>query len=127
MARLPVKLRGFAFGLSIIAGAIILVVLLPVIIPFLAFTQWRDSKRLVALARNFVCLRCGKVVGEEAVGLGDAFWRDHMTALHEKSPAIRFRVVRTIHVVCPHCEAKYQLTDDRRMLAPSSFAETENE
>jgi hypothetical protein len=127
MARLPAKFRGFAFGLSIIAGAVILVVLLPVIIPFLAITQWRDGKRLLALARSFICQRCGKLIGEEAVALGDAFWRDHMAGLHEHSPAIRFRVVRTVHAVCPHCGAKYRLTDDRRVLVLSPFAESEKE
>jgi predicted RNA-binding Zn-ribbon protein involved in translation (DUF1610 family) len=127
MARLPARFRGFAFGLSIVAGAVILVVLLPVIIPFLAFTQWRDGKRLLALARTFVCLSCGKVMGEEAVALGDAFWRGHMTEVHKNSPTIRFRVVRTVHAVCPHCGAKYQLTDGRRMLAPSSFDDTGKE
>jgi nitrite reductase/ring-hydroxylating ferredoxin subunit len=50
-----------------------------------------------------------------------------MTALHKHSPAIRFRVVRTVHAVCPHCGAKYQLTDGRRMLAPSSFDDTGKE
>lgn len=123
MARLPAKLRGVAFGLSIIAGAVLLVVLLPVIIPFLAFTQWRDGKRLRALARDFTCLQCGKVMGEQAVALGDAFWRDHMATLQATSPTIRFRVVRTVHAVCPHCGAKYQFMDDNRTLVPSSFDE----
>ena len=127
MGQLLAKFRGFAFGLSVIAGAVILVVLLPVIIPYLAFTQWRDGKRLLALARTFICLRCGEVMGEEAVALGDAFWKEHMAALQKSSPAIRLRVVRTVHAVCPHCGAKYQLADGRRMLAPSSFAESEKE
>jgi DNA-directed RNA polymerase subunit RPC12/RpoP len=126
MGRLPAKFRGFAFGLSVIAGAIMLVVLLPVILPYLAFTQWRDGKRLLALARSFICQRCGKLIGEDAVALGDTFWREHMAELHMHSPAIRFRVVRTVHAVCPHCGAKYQLTDDR-MLVPSSCGQPQKE
>jgi hypothetical protein len=127
MARLPAKFRGFAFGLSVIAGAVILVVLLPVTIPYLAFTQWRDGKQLLALARTFVCLRCGKVMGKEAVALGDAFWREHMAELQKSSPTIRFRAGRAVHAVCPNWGAKYQLTHHRRMLVPSSFGETEKE
>jgi predicted RNA-binding Zn-ribbon protein involved in translation (DUF1610 family) len=120
MRRIGSRVKEFVFGLAIILGAVLFILLSPVLIPIAGIAHQRDIKRMRELARTFICLNCGKVLGKEAIGLGDEAWSRHIDeVLKQCPPRTRLRVVRTVHAVCPHCGALYQYIDKARSFAPS--------
>ena len=95
--------------LLIILIALSIALLLPVILPAVAFLNWRDTARLKRKARQTHCPNCGHLLGDEAIERGEAAWRERMSKLHWRPEmGIRRRVVRDIHAVCPNCNAAYE-------------------
>jgi hypothetical protein len=120
MAKIRRTLREIGFGLSIIATLMLVIVSFPIIIPIVAFSQWRELRRMRAAARDFACLNCGQRLGEEAITLGDEAWARKM-AEHE-GPWIEdvgLRMVRQLHAVCPHCGAQYEYVREKRTFVPA--------
>jgi hypothetical protein len=95
--------------------AVIFVVFFPVIVfVVLPLAERNYRKRLEAAARAFACLSCGRILGFEAIQLGDAAWRAYLSELRDKYPSRRFRLVRHLHAVCPACGAHYTFVERER-------------
>ncbi|MEJ2117354.1 MAG: hypothetical protein P8Y36_05385, partial [Alphaproteobacteria bacterium] len=105
-----------SFGLTTVLAGILLVVFLPVILPVVAVSQWLSQWRMRAAARIFACPACGAVIGVEAIRLAEEAWGSHMAELQGRNPGIRIRrtpqrITRHLHVICPHCGARYQFIE----------------
>ncbi|MEJ2123395.1 MAG: hypothetical protein P8Y67_04970 [Alphaproteobacteria bacterium] len=108
--------RSYSHGLVIILAGFLLVVFLPVIIPVVAVSHWLSRRRMQAAARVFACPACGAVIGAEAIQLAEEAWGSHMAELQGRNPGIRIRrnpqrITRHLHVICPHCGARYQFIE----------------
>ncbi len=98
-------------GLLILALAIGLVLLLPVILPAVAVLQARYERRLRAAAERFACLRSGDRLGSVALARADAAWSEHFASLRREHPTWRFRLVRNLHALCPRCGRRYHFDE----------------
>ncbi len=103
------------------AGLVLMLFLLPVLIPVAAYQVERDRRRRAAVAAATDCVRCGTRLGPAAEALADVGWRNHVTALHEKYPHSRLRLVRHVWAVCTACGARYEFDETRRVF--TLFAE----
>jgi hypothetical protein len=101
-------------SIPIIFLVVILLVLLPVIIPVGALLHFVYRMRLTVAAGAFACLSCGRILGREALRLGDAAWEEHVCELRRKYPSRIFRLVRDIHAVCPACGVRYAFLERER-------------
>jgi hypothetical protein len=109
------------FFLSLLAAASI-AVLLPVILPVIALLTWRDSRRMKREARQTHCRRCGRLLGDEAIELGETAWRERMSELHWRPEwGIRRRILRKIHAVCINCGAAYEFVAKTRQFVPAGM------
>lgn len=97
------------------AGLLLLLVLLPVLLPFVAYQLKRDRKRRAAAAAVTPCVRCGAMLGPATEALADKLWDDEIAALHEEHPDWRWRVVRHVWAVCTACGAHYGFDEARRV------------
>ena len=67
--------------------------------------SYRRTRRDVIL--NFVCLRCHKRLGAQAVHLANEAWLAFlMDATGAYAPAVG-RLIRDLHAVCPSCGCEY--------------------
>jgi transcription elongation factor Elf1 len=87
------------------------------LIMLVRFSIQREQRALLARARAFACLSCGKPLGDEAVAQADALWEQHMQRLLSREP-VKHRVVRNLDAVCPHCGKRYQLDATTSTFAP---------
>ena len=108
------KWDGVVLGIATIGLLILLIVLLPMIIPVVALLDFIYRKRLKAAACTFACLSCGGILGLESIRLADETWAKRLRELQEKSPGIRFRLVRHLHAICPACGACYAFLKGER-------------
>jgi hypothetical protein len=107
-----------------IFGGVLVIVLFPLYIPIVSYLVRRDEKRKLALAERFICPQCRQVLGAEALRLADERWAEHMTELHRRWPeAVRWRIVRTLDAICPHCGAQYQFAPKEIAFAPTRLHE----
>jgi hypothetical protein len=110
--------RRILFASTVTVLMVLLIVLLPVIIPLVGVSHSVYRKRLIAAARALACLSCGAVLGLESIRLADAACEEHMRELRAKHPAIRFRVVRHVHAICPVCGAQYTFLEREKAFVP---------
>ena len=105
-------------------GALLLtigfVLLIPVLLPFGLALAALHRHRIRSVARRFPCIRCGWVLGPEAVRLADVEWDRRMRELRAQHPNTRFRIVRDLHAVGPVCRRRYRFVEKGRSLAESS-------
>jgi hypothetical protein len=83
-------------GLSI-ALPVILLISLPVILPFVFIKLSIDRRRMLKTAESFHCTSCGAVLGKESLQLADEEWAKHMQQLRQDHPGVKFRIIRTFH------------------------------
>ena len=83
------------------------VLFMPLWIPASFVIQAIYYRRLRKAANSFACVRCGKVLGVEALAQADEAWSEHVRELMRLHPGVMFRLVRTVHAICPGCGTKY--------------------
>lgn len=106
--------RGDMRSIAVIFLAIISLVFLPVIIPVVALLDLAYRNRLKTAACACACLSCGRILALESTRLADAAWEKRIRELLEKSPGIRFRLVRHLQAICPTCGACYAFLERER-------------
>jgi hypothetical protein len=85
--------------------AVIAVILSPILLPIALWLDARDQKRMRALIDTFPCLKCGEVLGAEALRLAGESWSAYLAGLRDEDDGrvIRRRIVRNFDAICPHC------------------------
>jgi DNA-directed RNA polymerase subunit RPC12/RpoP len=85
-------------------------------------------RRLQKAAGTVGCLRCGRIVGVEALRLADKAWAEEMEDLKRRYPGARFRLERTLNATCPGCGTRYMYRESDRtfILEPPRGESAEN-
>lgn len=103
------KYLRFMYVPMLLAGSFFTLLFLPIIIPVVGVMNWRDQRRMRALAKIFECKRCGQILGDRSISLADEKWAEILKTVHRADPvAIRYRIVRTLHAICTQCDMRYQ-------------------
>ena len=100
--------KALLINLAVLLGIAICMLLLPVILPLTVLGQKRYQKRLRGLAEGFPCVECGQNIGVEALQLGDDRWDEMLAERRRLYPNIKFRLVRDLQALCPHCGCEYR-------------------
>ncbi|MBN70070.1 MAG: hypothetical protein CME32_12430 [Gimesia sp.] len=100
--------KALLINLAVLLGIAICMLLLPVILPLTVLGQKRYQKRLRGLAEKYVCVECGELLGTEAIQLADERWEEMSEERRRRSPNIKFRLVRNLQAICPHCGCEYR-------------------
>jgi predicted RNA-binding Zn-ribbon protein involved in translation (DUF1610 family) len=64
---------------------------------------------------NFVCPKCNRRLGGQALRLGRDYYNQVMREAHEKSPGCLITVLRGVAAVCPHCGGRFVYTEERTL------------
>ncbi len=99
--------KALLINLAVLFGIAICMLLLPVILPLTVLGQKRYQKRLRGLAEKLACVECGQILGVEALQLADERWEEMSEERRRLYPHIRFRLVRDLQEICPHCGCEY--------------------
>ena len=100
-------------------------VFLPVLIPVAIVMAVVDNRRKRKVAATFRCLKCGRLLGTEALRIADAEFSKHMDELRRANPGVKYRVVRTGHAICAACGARYTFLDKERTFVLEARHDTE--
>lgn len=100
--------KALLINLAVLFGIAICMLLLPVILPLTVLAQKRYQKRLRGLSEGFACVECGQILGVEAIQLADERWEEMSEERRRLYPHIKFRLVRDLHALCPHCGCEYR-------------------
>jgi hypothetical protein len=90
------------------------VVLLPIIIPIAIILNELRGRRLRKTARTFVCVRCGRVLGTEALARAREVESEHSRELMRRYPNKIFRIAPLVDAVCLGCNTWYRFRDRER-------------
>ncbi len=98
---------------------VLFLLLLPIIIPLVAFLHWRNDARMRRIAAEMHCKRCGQPMGPKAPKLADHAWNREADTIR-KQPSIRQRqrVLRSVHAICPNCGLRYRFLEDYGKFVP---------
>lgn len=92
---------------------VLFLLLLPIIIPLVAFMHWRNDARMRQLAASMHCERCGQLMGPAAPKLADRAWNAEADAVKKRlPPRIISRIVRKVHAICPYCGRRYRYQEE---------------
>ena len=104
------RISKWAVALAVVA----LMLSLPIWIPAVGMWHVWYRFRLRRAANAFACLTCGRMLGIEALRRADKYFADYMRELRRKHPGARFRIVRTVHAICPTCGTHYTYLESER-------------
>lgn len=98
------------------------VLLMLVVLPLVAIQLKLEQRKLRLLAERFVCVRCGGTIGGEAIQLADERWEEMSEERRRLYPKIKFRLVRNLQALCPHCSCEYcyQEAEDKFIVRESN-------
>jgi len=106
----------------IAAMAVVTVVFLPVLIPMAVVLTAVGKRRIRKAARSFACVVCGSRLGGVAVKLADDAVAGQARQWRRDHPYARYRMVRTLHAICPACGTRYAYDEtDRTFLREEEF------
>ena len=91
-----------------------MVLCMPLWIPVVVVVHAVRKYRLRKVANAFACVNCGQTLGAGAVALADKAWAQHVRALMRENPGVRFRLLRTLHGICPGCGTRYTFREHDR-------------
>jgi predicted RNA-binding Zn-ribbon protein involved in translation (DUF1610 family) len=100
--------------ISIPLMAVGFILLLPVIIPVAGLQNAVYKRRLLKAANAFACVNCGRILGPDALCRADEVWSEHVRELMRQNPGMRFRMIRTVHAICPGCGTRYTFREKER-------------
>ena len=107
--------------LMLITAVVLFILLLPIIIPLLAFTHWQNDARMRKLCAGMHCEKCGIQLGDKATRLADRLWAVQLNNLKKQSFAGKqFRLVRKVHAICPACGLRYNFQENSACLVPET-------
>jgi hypothetical protein len=105
--------------LMLTTAVALFLLLLPVIIPLVAFMHWRNDARMRKIAATLQCRRCGKPLGKEATRLADQTWANHLDSLKKQvPPGTRLRTIRNVHAICTNCGLRYRFYEHTGRFMP---------
>ena len=113
--------RRCAFGAAIMGGMVLLLLALPLILPFLALDQKLTRRRQLLALAGRPCAVCTSSLDYRALDFADALWASRVAAMRAEHPGMRFRLVRHLHAVCPACDAEYEWNGACRSFQASSL------
>ncbi|GGH08301.1 hypothetical protein [Silvibacterium dinghuense] len=93
---------------------LILVGVVAVAVGFAVRAEKRTRQQMREAARQSRCVRCGALLGEEALALADAEWAKMRDELDRSHFYRRYRMVRTWRAICPGCGARYSYQEATR-------------
>lgn len=93
----------------------LLLIALPVILPFLVLDQRRTRRRQLLALAGQPCAVCGSSLDHRALELADATWASRVAAMRAEHPHAMFRLARRLHAVCPACGAEYEWVEARKL------------
>jgi hypothetical protein len=114
----------FLAGATITVVVILTIVSLPIWLPLVSISLMLEERRMKHAARQFACLRCGKILGVEALRLSDQQHAADMRELRLKHPGVRFRIVRIGRATCTQCGARYRWDEKQRTFTLVADSET---
>ncbi len=82
-------------------------VALPLVLLAIPVAMWlhhRARQQLLAFAVGVVCPDCGQTIGTRGVEQADILWARHIDRLQHDHPGLRFRLKRTVDIICPACD-----------------------
>lgn len=97
----------------------------PVLIPWGLVSYGFEKRRMRKAAESFRCISCGKVLGVAALALADRVCMENMEELRERHPGVRWRIVRTLHAICPACGTKYTYRERERTFVVEAKSKVE--
>jgi predicted RNA-binding Zn-ribbon protein involved in translation (DUF1610 family) len=90
------------------------VLCMPLWIPAVLILDAVRKHRLRRAANAFACVACGRILGPGALARADKAWAEHVRELMRRNPGVRFRLVRTVHAICPDCGTHYTFREHER-------------
>ena len=111
---MPAVLREVGLSLAVVLAMCLMLVCLPVILPFLAVSGWLEKRRQLAALASMGCSTCGATLDGRALDLSDA-------APRRDRPGMRVRArrfIRHVHAICPACAAEYTWDGRARLFRP---------
>jgi len=116
--------QSFFFAVSATLLVVAVLILLPVILPWMLILAAIKTLLRRRVAKSFRCLRCGAVLGAESLRLADAEDRRQMDEFFRDHPGVKPRRFRTLHAVCAVCGQHYQYLEVTRTFAIRRAADT---
>ena len=98
-----------------ISGVILLVLSLPVLLPYGIVSHAIFRCRLKRAAERSVCQTCGSKLGKEALKLADRQLRENVDCFHRLHPGLRLRMVRLVDAVCLTCGTSLRFIEDTQL------------
>ena len=97
--------RNAFYTVLLLVGLPVFIVCLPIVLPWAAFTQWRDRRALAARA----CDDCGSPFGDAAINQARRECNDRTRPVVSAIMARggRPRTVPIWYLTCPNCSAEY--------------------
>jgi predicted RNA-binding Zn-ribbon protein involved in translation (DUF1610 family) len=87
---------------------LVVILLLPILVPYSLLMDWVEKRRRMQLASRFVCEQCGEVLGVEAIRLADERWDEmELQMMRIEEPVARVVRSRLLDAICPHCGCQY--------------------
>jgi hypothetical protein len=93
---------------------VVIVIGTPLWIPAIIIRQTVHKHRLRKAANSFACVRCGSILGVDALKRADTRWAEYLLELSRKHPGVKFRTVRTLHAICLNCGTRYTFCESER-------------
>lgn len=98
----------------------LIVVGLPVLLPYAMITRWRAKRRVRLAARAFRCPGCGEPVGDGAIELAGQRWKSLLDDYQRRNPGLRFHFLPHFDAVCARCNAHYAFNGQTRSFQPAA-------
>jgi hypothetical protein len=102
--------RNISISLMVVEFAL----LFPTLIPAAIVLHALQNRRLWKAASTFACVRCGRALGRDALSRADKVWSEHVKDVTREQYAAKFRMIRTVHAVCPDCNSWYRFDEKGR-------------
>lgn len=103
-----------------VTTAVAAIILTPIMLPIALYLHARDVKRMRALAHAYPCRKCGRLLGTGSLRMADEAWASYLAQVGHNSQGgvIRYRLVKTIDAICPHCGTQYKFVPNDRSFTP---------
>ena|SRR5688572_2562104 len=105
---------------SVLIGAMAVgtILFLRLLIPVALVLTTVDKHRIRKAARTFNCTVCGRPLGVVAVKLANRAVAKEAEQRRREHPRVRYRIIRTLHAICPACDARFAFDETLHTFIP---------